>query len=82
MPPDPELLAETRGWLARAALDLRAAAHQFLAVPPLIDDVVFHAQQAAEKSFKAFLTWHQVPFRKTHNLEEIGEQCQIGRAHV
>ena len=21
------------------------------------------------------MTWHQVPFRKTHNLEELGEQC-------
>jgi hypothetical protein len=29
----------------------------------LVDDIVFHAQQAAEKCFKAFLTWHQVPFR-------------------
>jgi HEPN domain-containing protein len=75
MPPDPELVAETRAWLTRAALDLRAAEHEFTAVPPLLDDIVFHAQQAAEKSLKAFLTWHQVPFRKTHNLEELGEQC-------
>jgi HEPN domain-containing protein len=36
---------------------------------------VFHCQQAAEKALKGFLTWHQVPFRKTHNLEEVGEQC-------
>jgi hypothetical protein len=35
---------------------------------------VFHAQQAVEKSFKALLTWHGGPFRKTHNLEELGEQ--------
>lgn len=34
-----------------------------------------YAQQAAEKSFKGFLTWHSTPFRKTHNLEELGEQC-------
>lgn len=75
MPLDPELVAETRAWLGRAALDLRAADHEFTAMPPLVDDIVFHAQQAAEKSFKAYLTWHQVPFRKTHNLEELGEQC-------
>ena len=75
MPHDPELAAETRGWLAKAALDLRAGDHSFTAVPPLVDDIVFHAQQAAEKCFKAFLTWHQVPFRKTHSLEELGEQC-------
>jgi hypothetical protein len=27
------------------------------------------------KSFKALLTWRQQPFRKTHTLEELGEQC-------
>ena len=43
MPPDPELIAETRGWLARVVLDLRAADHEFTAVPPLLDDIVFHA---------------------------------------
>jgi len=36
---------------------------------------VFHCQQAAEKAFKGFLAWHDVPFRKTHELEEIGEAC-------
>ncbi len=36
---------------------------------------MFHCQQAAEKTFKAFLTFHNSPFRKTHNLEEIGEAC-------
>jgi HEPN domain-containing protein len=34
-------------------------------------------QQAAEKALKGFLTWHGRPFRKTHNLEEIGEQCLV-----
>ena len=24
---------------------------------------------------KAFLAWHDVPFRKTHSLEELGRQC-------
>jgi hypothetical protein len=24
---------------------------------------------------KAFLAWHDEPFRKTHNLIEVGEQC-------
>lgn len=28
-----------------------------------------------EKGFKGFLTWRSTPFRKTHNLEELGEQC-------
>ena len=72
---DPELAAETRAWFVKAARDLRAAAALGKADPPFLDDVVFHCQQAAEKALKGFLTWHSSPFRKTHNLEEIGEQC-------
>lgn len=67
--------AETREWLAKAALDLRAADFEFTADPPLTADIVFHCQQLAEKSMKGFLAWHDEPFRKTHNLIEIGEQC-------
>jgi len=42
---------------------------------PLHDAVVFHCQQAAEKSLKALLAWHDIAFRETHNLEEIGAAC-------
>jgi HEPN domain-containing protein len=75
MPLDPIRLAEAKAWLKRAESDLRAAAHELHASPPILDDLVFHSQQAAEKSLKALLTWHDKPFRKTHNLEELGEQC-------
>jgi len=75
MLPDPELLAETRAWLVKAVTDLRAAEAMLGLDPPLLEAAVFHCQQAAEKAFKGFLTWRNVPFRKTHNLEEIGEQC-------
>lgn len=67
--------AETRSWLAKAAIDLRAAEHEFDAVPPILEDIVFHCQQAAEKSLKGFLSWHDIPFRKTHDLVELGRQC-------
>ncbi len=36
---------------------------------------VFHSQQAAEKGEKAFLTILQIPFRKPHDLAELGVQC-------
>ncbi len=72
---DPVLVAETRGWIERAAQDLRGIDVDLAASPPLIDDALFHCQQATEKSFKAFLTFHNQPFRRTHNLEEIGEAC-------
>ncbi len=75
MPLDPELVAETKAWFAKANSDLRSAEVLQRAVPPLFCDAVFHCQQAAEKARKGFLTWHNRPFRKTHNLEEIGEQC-------
>jgi len=75
MPHDPELLAETRAWVVKAATDLRAAEAMRGLEPPLLEAAVFHCQQAAEKALKGFLTWRNVPFRKTHNLEEIGEQC-------
>jgi HEPN domain-containing protein len=57
------------------ASDLRAGDHERTAVPPLTDDMVFHAQQAAEKAIKGFLSWHDQPFRKTHDLSEVGRQC-------
>ncbi len=72
---DAARVAETREWLAKAALDLQAAEFEFTAEPPLTADIVFHCQQLVEKSLKGFLVWHDVPFRKTHNLVEIGQQC-------
>jgi len=54
---------------------MRSAEHGLTGSPPLLEDVLFHCQQAAEKVLKGFLTWHDIPFRKTHSLEEIGEQC-------
>ncbi len=75
MPHDPIRAADTSGWLAKADMDLRAAAHELTAVLPFTADAVFHAQQAAEKAMKGFLAWHDAPFRKTHDLGEIGQQC-------
>jgi len=72
---DPQRVADTKAWLAKAVVDIRAAELERTANPPLTADIVFHAQQMVEKAQKAFLTWHDRPFRKTHNLIEIGEQC-------
>lgn len=72
---DPVRLGDTRAWLIKAAKDLRSAEHGFTALPPLLEDVVFHCQQAIEKALKGFLTWHDIPFRRTRSMEEIGRQC-------
>jgi HEPN domain-containing protein len=69
---------DVRAWLAKANLDLKAAAHEMSApAEALWGDVMFHSQQAAEKAMKAFLAWHDIPFRKTHNIEELGRQCTV-----
>ncbi|HUE86646.1 MAG TPA: HEPN domain-containing protein [Vicinamibacterales bacterium] len=75
MPHDPELVAETRGWLQRATSDLGAGRNDLTADPPFTGDAAFHAQQAVEKSLKGFLTWHSRIFGKTHNLTELGGMC-------
>jgi HEPN domain-containing protein len=75
MPHDPALVSETKAWFKKASSDLRAAKHALLAQPPLLEDLLFHCQQTAEKSLKGFLTWNSKPFRKTHSLEELGELC-------
>jgi HEPN domain-containing protein len=75
MPHDLALAAETRAWLEEAAEDLSAADLDLGASPPLRGDAAFHAQQAVEKTLKAFLTWHGREYRKTHNLIELGQQA-------
>jgi HEPN domain-containing protein len=76
MEPEDARLQDVRAWLVKAKLDLKAAAHEASApAEELWGDVVFHVQQAAEKSPKAFLAWNDVPFRKTHHLEDLGQRC-------
>jgi len=75
MPLDPELVDEVRTWLSKARSDLRAGRLVLDADPELLEHVVFNAQQAAEKALKAFLTFHEQVFGKTHNLGELGDPC-------
>jgi len=75
MPHDAALVAETRSWFSKAAKDLATAAYESQASPPFAEDIAFHAQQAAEKALKGFLTWCGCSFRRTHNLVELGEAC-------
>lgn len=75
MPHEDIRAEDTRQWLAKAADDLRGAGIDLAAEPPLLEDALFHCQQATEKSLKAYLAWNDVPFRKTHDLVELGGQC-------
>lgn len=75
MPHDPVKIEETQSWFKKAQDDLRAGSVDMEAEPPLIEDALFHCQQAVEKAMKGFLTWHDQPFRKTHSLTELGVVC-------
>jgi HEPN domain-containing protein len=60
-----------RAWLAKALHDLGTAGKAAADPDPFLDTAVYHCQQAAEKSLKAFLTFHDVLFDKTHNLGSL-----------
>jgi len=55
-------------WLAFAREDLEAAKHVMYVSAR---NACFLAQQAAEKALKAVLVREQVPFPKTHHLEQL-----------
>jgi HEPN domain-containing protein len=76
-PPDPVRVENTREWLARAMEDLQTSAFPLTATEPFVRGALFHCQQSVEKAMKAFLTWHDAPFRKTHNLVELGDACSV-----
>jgi HEPN domain-containing protein len=67
--------ADTRAWLAKARQDLRRVEILLAAIPADVEGALFHCQQATEKALKGFLTWHDVRFRRIHDLQEIGKQC-------
>ena len=76
-PPESKRLA--RQWLEKAAGDLTSAQH-LLTLPDSkcrFDVVCFHAQQCAEKSLKAFLILHKIPFERIHDLGELLELCTM-----
>jgi HEPN domain-containing protein len=73
MSPNELRASEARAWLAKAVDDLECAT--LLAASGHGANALYHCQQAAEKALKAFLTWHDQPFRKTHNLLELGDSC-------
>lgn len=72
--PDPvdELVGE---WLVRAEHDLRVAEFLLTMPDPPPESIGFHAQQCAEKAFKAFLTLRRVRFERRHDLSYLIDLC-------
>ncbi len=62
------------GMLEKARSDLNAA-KSLLSANIAFDAACFHAQQAAEKSLKAFPAAKQIPFPFTHNLSKLLILC-------
>jgi len=58
-----------------AADDLDTARVLLGAMPFRVRQSLFHAQQAAEKSLKAFLIWQEQPFPLTHDLAVLLRLC-------
>ncbi len=59
-----------QAWLRFAESDL-ALAHARTNEKVLLENLCFHAQQAAEKSIKAVLVRYRVRFPKTHSLARL-----------
>ena len=71
-PPKEEVIRKIVGdWVYKADQDIRSAETLLAQDPPLLYPSCFHSQQAAEKYLKAYLTWRQVEFPKTHSIREI-----------
>ncbi|MGH7816034.1 MAG: HEPN domain-containing protein [Candidatus Binatia bacterium] len=60
-----------QSWLRKAEGDLRACEHLLSVEEEDYFASAFHAHQAAEKFLKAFLVRHQIPFRKTHDIQQL-----------
>ena len=58
-------------WIRKAESDFRVAKNLAGMHPPAHDEVCFHAQQAAEKFFKALLQEWGLPVPKIHELEDL-----------
>lgn len=73
--PDPAAQRDAAdAWLRKAADDLATVPAVLALTPPLSSIAAYHLQQAAEKLMKALLTLAAEPFRKTHSLNELGDQ--------
>jgi HEPN domain-containing protein len=85
-PPEQVKREFVQQWIEKAEGDWRLS-HRLMADPePYAEGIAFHAQQVAEKYLKAYLTWHQVEFPKTHDikrlLELVGSCDQVLAEHL
>ncbi len=58
-------------WVKKAEIDLNTAEYLCGSDTKYVSAAAFHAQQAAEKYLKAFLIWHQIEFKKIHDIAAL-----------
>ncbi|MDO9541139.1 MAG: HEPN domain-containing protein [Kiritimatiellia bacterium] len=63
-----------RAWWRKGESDLTNA-RMCLAANQVLDTACFHAQQAAEKYLKAYMSSNKIVFPFIHNLEKLVEIC-------
>ena len=66
-----EKRTEVWRWLIKSQHDLGSARRLMEGDKPYLDTAVYHCQQAAEKALKAFLTYYDTEFEKSHDLTEL-----------
>jgi len=62
---------EVRQWIIKSQRDIKVARILIENEVSLLDAVVYHCQQSAEKALKAYLTHQDVVFKKTHDLMTV-----------
>jgi HEPN domain-containing protein len=62
-------------WLEKARNDLKSSKILMAGNDPVPDTAVFHTQQCAEKSLKAYLAFCNKTIIKTHDIELLIELC-------
>jgi HEPN domain-containing protein len=71
-----DIIQKVLQWTAYADEDLHLAQHGLkLAGNAPYRLIAYHAQQCAEKYFKAYLVYHRIDFPYTHNIARLLELC-------
>jgi HEPN domain-containing protein len=66
---------EIRLWLLKSRQDLAVAELLIRQQRTYLGIAVYHCQQSVERSLKAYLTHHDVLFKKTHDLTVLTRLC-------
>ena len=62
-------------WLFKAENDLKSAKKLMEGGSAVPDTAIYHAQQCAEKTLKAYLAFKEKPVQWTHDVEYLVELC-------